>query len=901
MPPALPRSRRPVASLLAVAASVAVGCGGGEDGVTGPTPAPRPNEAPAATIERPDAGASFEAGDPVSFEGSADDPEDGTLTGGSLTWVSDVDGPIGTGQSVTTADLSADEHTVTLTATDSEGATDSARISISVSRPPSASITAPEDGTSVFEGEEVTFEGSAEDPEDGALTGDALVWESDVDGRIGTGGTTSTASLSAGAHAVTLTATDSDGVTGRAEISVTVEPNGVPTASITLPTDGARFDDGEEIAFEGSGEDPEDGALTGDDLVWDSDLDGELGTGRSFTRSDLSAGDHAITLTVTDSRGAIDTATVEIAVEGPPSVTISSPSDRSVFDEGTSITFEGSASDPVEGELSGGSLQWSSDVDGDLGTGSSVTRSDLSAGPHAVTLTATDGDGDTASETVDLLIESPGFDFRLRLLDDFTSSQEQAIRDALGPWAAALTGDLSGGFPPSDAAEQCLLEERGIDDLVVVVRAAEIDGAGGTLARAGPCLVRTDADGNFTTAASGIVTVDEADLDHPDLEQILTHEVGHVLGIGIGSLQGWGSHTLGLGTVDPFFTGPDATDAFRELGGREAYLDVGVPLANVGGGGTFGVHWRELNFDTELMTGFLNAGTDMPLSRVSVAVLSDIGYTVDRSASDPFSLPMPQRAIWLAGADATLSRPASSGENFGTPGDGPLGEALVAGSNNGGLWSSDPEKEVFSGLMRTELPVDLPSGVTLDWAAVRLLVVDRDAETAGHDVEVVPVTSAWSEGSVTWDGRPGFGSSAVVAFDFESCDDCFVTSDALTDLVGGWLDGSSAHHGLHLRAPDAESDPTFSVGFGTRHASSRSLHPRIVVEARTDGASQLRQRLLADTERIPLGDDVRSGFLYGMDAAGRLIRVEQLRAGLPGPDGEGPAVDASPVEGCCER
>lgn len=860
------------------------GCGGGDGGgddggVTGP---PEPNESPSASINEPGEGESFAAETTITFEGSANDPEDGSLSGDALVWESDTDSELGTGQEVTTSSLSADDHTVTLTATDSDGATDTDQVSITVSERPSASISSPNDDATFYEGEEVTLEGSAEDPEDGTLSGDALVWESDADGQIGTGQTASTTFLSADSRTISLTATDSDGITDQTEISITVEANGLPSASISSPGDGASFDQDEDIPFEGSGEDPEDGTLTGDDLVWESDINGEIGTGQSFTRGDLDAGNHEITLTVTDRYGAEDSETISLAVEGPPTASISSPTDQSIFNEGDVVTFEGSASDPTEGELSGTSLEWSSDADGSLGTGQTITTSDLSGGPHAVTLTATDADGNTASVSVDLLVESPGFDIRLRFLDDFTASERQAIRDALDPWRRAITGDLSPFFPSPSGADGCLIEERGIDDLAIAVRIENIDGPGGTLAYAGPCLIRLDQNGNFTTAISGIVTVDEADLgDDSEFVETITHEVGHVLGIGVGNLKGWGSNENDLNTVDPFFTGSSTVNAFDDLNGSGAYLDRGVPLANTGGQGTFGVHWRERNLDDELMTGYLNAGED-PLSRITIGAVEDLGYEVDPSAADDYSLPMPQRAIWLAEADATLSQPASSDQNFGVPDGSVLSEALVVGFNNDNLWSSDPEDEFFAALVRFGVPSsDLPSGVTVDGAALRLIVADRNSETSNHNVFVGQVTSSWSESSVTWDTRPSFGDETLAAFDFEACNDCFIVTDSLTSLTTDWLDGTTQNHGLVLVA-DPDSDPTWSVGYWSRHASSPRVRPRILIEAQTGGSAQ--SQLRSDQEKRPRGNDIRSGLLYGLDGDGQIIRVERIQAGVPNPE-----------------
>jgi hypothetical protein len=48
-------------------------------------------------------------------------------------------------------------------------------------------------------------------------------------------------------------------------------------------------------------------------------------------------------------------------------------------------------------------------------------------------------------------------------------------------------------------------------------------------------------------------------------------------------------------------------------------------------------HWRDGVFDPELMTGFLDAGSN-PLSVVTIASLADLGYTVDVNQADPFTL-----------------------------------------------------------------------------------------------------------------------------------------------------------------------------------------------------------------------------------------------------------------------
>jgi len=75
----------------------------------------------------------------------------------------------------------------------------------------------------------------------------------------------------------------------------------VPTVSILSPDDESIFCQDDIIAFSGEAEDPDDGALSGDDLIWTSDVDGQIGVGVSFSIDDLSATTHEITLTATDS------------------------------------------------------------------------------------------------------------------------------------------------------------------------------------------------------------------------------------------------------------------------------------------------------------------------------------------------------------------------------------------------------------------------------------------------------------------------------------------------------------------------------------------------------------------------------------------------------------------------
>jgi len=118
------------------------------------TPAGPVNVAPTVSITGPADGSAFGSGTTISFAGSAGDTAGGDLTA-SLGWTSDIDGPIGTGDSFSTT-LSDGNHTITVSVTDSGGETGSASISITVGTPPPSptlSVTVTTDKTSYLKRE----------------------------------------------------------------------------------------------------------------------------------------------------------------------------------------------------------------------------------------------------------------------------------------------------------------------------------------------------------------------------------------------------------------------------------------------------------------------------------------------------------------------------------------------------------------------------------------------------------------------------------------------------------------------------------------------------------------------------------------------------------------------------
>lgn len=275
---------------------------------------------------------------------------------------------------------------------------------------PVVTISAPLDGATFIQGSVATFTGSATDVEDGDLT-TSLSWLSSQDGAIGSGPTFNTSSLSVGNHTITASVTDSDGALGFESVAIVVSSpdNDHPVVVISSPSDEATYTEGDLITFTGTANDTEDGNLSAG-LTWTSDLDGSIGSGATFDSSVLSAGNHTITASVTDSGGATGIKTISIEVNifinQEPSVIISAPSSGTTFADGDLVTFVASASDFEDGDITSG-ITWTSDIDGAIGTGGTFDKSDLSIGVHLITADVVDSHGGSDSATINITI-SPG-------------------------------------------------------------------------------------------------------------------------------------------------------------------------------------------------------------------------------------------------------------------------------------------------------------------------------------------------------------------------------------------------------------------------------------------------------------------------------------------------------------
>ncbi len=194
-----------------------------------------------------------------------------------------------------------------------------------------------------------------------------------------------------------------------------ISPN-PPTVSITSPM-GGSFGAAQNVTVAWTASDPDsdpltfsafysrdDGAtwlalkagMTDNSFVWNTGLAGGAAPG-SFSRLKIIASDGFNTAEVVSNR---------FTVTGkPPIVSIIAPTAATRHVEGQPIYFEGLGTDLEDGLLPPSSLHWSSDRDGILGGGATLSAT-LTVGTHLITLNGFDSNGNSAHDQVVVIVLS---------------------------------------------------------------------------------------------------------------------------------------------------------------------------------------------------------------------------------------------------------------------------------------------------------------------------------------------------------------------------------------------------------------------------------------------------------------------------------------------------------------
>lgn len=188
----------------------------------------------------------------------------------------------------------------------------------------------------------------------------------------------------------------------------------------------------------------------------------------------------------------------------PPTASITAPSDGAEFLDTESVIFQGTGTDPEDGTLIGGSMIWSSSLDGGIGTGNAFTLAALSltVGTHTITLTVTDSDGAAATASISITVNQDltpgtisGRVFRsnddaalegVRVLRSGPDGDEEAVTNPSGDYefvdVPVGTHDVSvedlppfGSLVVSGAQQITIAGGQAVDEVDFAFQAAEVE------------------------------------------------------------------------------------------------------------------------------------------------------------------------------------------------------------------------------------------------------------------------------------------------------------------------------------------------------------------------------------------------------------------------------------------
>jgi hypothetical protein len=173
-----------------------------------------------------------------------------------------------------------------------------------------------------------------------------------------------------------------------------------PTVDLTSPTTGAQLPAG-PFQASWSGADADGDPLTYSLLYsndgganWQTLATSLTGTNLELNTNQLPGGSGLLRVVASD--GFLSGQDTSGAFDVPlhaPSAQILLPNQNQVFHPTQQVVLQGSAYDLEDGALDDPAFEWSSNIDGVLGSGATLTTAELSTGTHVITLKVTDSNG----------------------------------------------------------------------------------------------------------------------------------------------------------------------------------------------------------------------------------------------------------------------------------------------------------------------------------------------------------------------------------------------------------------------------------------------------------------------------------------------------------------------------
>ena len=305
------RLPRPVLVAATLAALIGAGCG---DGATEPPPPP-PNRAPVASGSIPAQTVAVDATATVNVAGYFSDPDGNALTYAATSSNAAVVSVSVAGSVVTLGGVAAGTATVTVTARDSGGL--SAQLSFAVEVPNRAPVPV---GTiaahTLAVGQDSTIDVSPyfEDPDGDALTFAGESGDSDVASAALSGSLLTVTALARGTVSVTVTATDSGGLSAQQSFEVTV-PNQAPVTGGAVPAQTVFVGETASVDLSSHFSDPDGDTLTYSAATSDAAVASASVAGDMLSLEGVAQGEATVTVTATDGGGL--SAQLSFAVEVP--------------------------------------------------------------------------------------------------------------------------------------------------------------------------------------------------------------------------------------------------------------------------------------------------------------------------------------------------------------------------------------------------------------------------------------------------------------------------------------------------------------------------------------------------------------------------------------------------------
>lgn len=281
--------------------------------------------------------------------------------------------------------------------------------------PPSATITSPANGATFAASSNITINATASDSDGTVGKVEFFNGATKLGEDLTSPYSFTWNNVATGSYSLTARATDNAGLTGNsAAISITVNSNVPPTASITSPANGATFAAPANVTINATASDTSPGTVSKVEFYNGTTKLGEdLTSPYSFNWTGVGAGSYALTARAIDNNGAQgNSSVVNITVTGnaSPTVSLTSPANGATFNAPASITIAATASDASPGTVSKVEFfNGATKLGEDLSSPYTYNWTNVAAGSYTLTAVATDNQGATGiSSVINITVNNPG-------------------------------------------------------------------------------------------------------------------------------------------------------------------------------------------------------------------------------------------------------------------------------------------------------------------------------------------------------------------------------------------------------------------------------------------------------------------------------------------------------------